>query len=47
MDNCTRYEINVSEKILIEAARIATGATKLAILEVLYLEMGWESLKDL
>ena len=27
-DNCTQYEINALEKIQIEAARIATGATK-------------------
>ena len=28
-NNCTQYKINALEKIQIEAARIATGATKL------------------
>ena len=35
-DNCTQYEINALEKIQIEAARIATGATKLVSLDMLY-----------
>ena len=44
-DNCTQYEINALEKIQIEAARIATGATKLVSLEMLYQETGWEPLE--
>ena len=44
-DNCTQYEINALEKIQIEAARIATGTTKLVSLDTLYLETGWESLE--
>ena len=44
-DNCTQYEINALEKIQIEAARIATGATKLVSLEMLYKETGWEPLE--
>ena len=45
LDNCTQYEINALEKIQIEAARIATGATKLVSLEMLYQETGWEPLE--
>ena len=33
-DNCTQYEINALDKIHIEAARIATGATKLVSLDI-------------
>ena len=44
-DNCTQYEINALEKIQIEAARIAPGATKLVSLDILYWETGWESLE--
>ena len=44
-DNCTQYEINALEKIQIEAARIATGGTKLVSLEMLYQETGWEPLE--
>ena len=33
-----------SRRIQIEAARIATGATKQVSLEILYQETGWESL---
>ena len=44
-DNCTQYEINALERIQIEAARIATGATKLVSLDILYRETGWESLE--
>ena len=35
-DNCTKSKIN---------ARIATGATKLVSLDILYRETGWESLE--
>ena len=38
------YEVNVLEKIQLEAARIVTGATKLVSLEMLYKETGWETL---
>ena len=44
-DNCTQYEINALEKIQIEAARIATGATNLVSLEMLYQDTGWEPLE--
>ena len=44
-DNFTRYEVNALEKIQIEAARIATEATKLVSLEMLYQETGWEPLE--
>ena len=44
-DNCTQYEINALEKIQIEAAQIATGATKLVSLDILYRETGWELLE--
>ena len=44
-DNCTLYEVNVLEKIQLEAARIVTGATKLVSLEMLYKETGWETLE--
>ena len=40
-----RYDVNVLEKIQLDAARIMTGATKLVSLEVLYNETGWESLE--
>ena len=43
-DNCTQYEIHVNsiEKIQLEAARIATGATRLVSVELVYKETGWE-----
>ena len=44
-DNCTQYKINALEQIQIEAARIATGATKLVSLDILYRETCWESLE--
>ena len=43
-DNCTQYEKYELYKIQNEAARIATGATKLVSLTNLYKEIGWESL---
>ena len=43
-DNCTQYEINALEKIQIEATRIATGATVIVSLDMLYRKTGWESL---
>ena len=43
-DNCTQYEKYELDKIQNEAARIATGATKLVSLTNLYKEIGWESL---
>ena len=50
-DNCTLYEVNELEKIQKEAARIVTGATKLASIDSLYMETdasltetGWETL---
>ncbi|MCW4285900.1 MAG: reverse transcriptase domain-containing protein [Candidatus Thiodiazotropha taylori] len=44
-DNCTQYEKDELEKIQIEAARIATGTTKLVSIENLYSEIGWETLE--
>lgn len=45
-DNCTQYEKDELEKIQKEAARIATGTTKLISLEALYSEIGWETLES-
>ena len=44
-DNCTQDEKDDLEKIQIEAARIATGTTKLISIENLYSEIGWETLE--
>ena len=44
-DNCTQYEKQELEKIQNEAARIATGTSKLVSLYVLYKEIGWDSLE--
>ena len=43
-NNCTQYESNELDKIQNEAARIVTGATKLASLDSLHTETGWETL---
>ena len=43
-DNCTQQEANELEKIQKEAARIVTGATKLASIQSLLSDTGWESL---
>ena len=42
-DNCTQYEKDEIDKIQNEAARIATGTTKLISIETLYSEIGWET----
>ena len=44
-DNCAQYEINELEKIQNNAARIATGASKLVPIENVLLlnETGWSS----
>ena len=44
-DNCTQQEKNELEKFQLEAARIATGATKLVSVQKLYDETGWETLE--
>ena len=44
-DNCTQYEKLELEKIQNEAARIATGTTKLVSLNSLYKEICWETLE--
>ena len=44
-DNCNDYEKQELEKIQIEAARIAIGATKLISICNLYNEIGWKLLK--
>ena len=43
-ENCQQYEKDDLEKIQIEAARIATGTTKLVSIASLYSEIGWNSL---
>ena len=43
-DNCTQQEKHEIEKIQLEAARIATGTTKLVSVQKLYDEIGWETL---
>ena len=44
-NNCTEYEKNELDKIQNEAARIATGATKLVSVNALYNEVCWDSLE--
>ena len=43
-NNCTQHEKTESDKIKNEAARIATGATKLVSLDALYKETQWDTL---
>ena len=43
-NNCTHYESTESDKIQNEAARIATGATKLASFDSLHTEIGCKKL---
>ena len=43
-DNCTQQGKNELEKIQLEAARIATGATKVSV-QKLYDETRWKSLE--
>lgn len=45
-DNCTQYEKQELERIQLEAARIATGATKLVSINALYKEVRWEPLEQ-
>ena len=44
-DNCTQVEKYELDKLQNEAARIATGATKLVSINNLYKEICWESLQ--
>ena len=44
-DNCSKYEKQELDKIQTEAARIATGATRLVSLSALCKEIGWDSLE--
>ena len=44
LDNCTQQEKHDLEKIQLEAARIATGTTKLVFVQKLYDEIGWKTL---
>ena len=40
--NCTQQQCNyIEKKIIIEAGRIVTGATKLVEVDKLYKELGW------
>ena len=43
-NNCTQYESNELDKVQNEVARIVTGATKLASIDSLHTETGWETL---
>ena len=45
-DKCTQKEKHDLEKIQLEAARIATGTTKLVSVQNLYNEIGWETLDE-
>ena len=45
-DNCTLQDKYELDKLQNEAARIATGTTKLVSLNSLYKERGWESLEE-
>ena len=45
-DNCLQSEKQELEKIQIEAARIATGATKLVSIAALYRETRWDSVDE-
>ncbi|MCW4344426.1 MAG: reverse transcriptase domain-containing protein [Candidatus Thiodiazotropha endolucinida] len=45
-DNCTQYEKNELDKIQNEAARIATGTTKLISIHALYSEIRWDTLQE-
>ena len=45
-DKCTQYEKRELDKIQNEAARIATGATKLVSLDTPYSEIRWETLEQ-
>ena len=42
-NNCTQYESNELDKIQNEAARIVTGATKLASIDSLHTETCWQT----
>ena len=44
-DNCAQYEKDELEKIQHEAARIATGTTRLISIDSLYNEIKWDSLQ--
>ena len=46
-NNCTLQDKYELDKIQNEAARIATGTTKLVSLNSLYKEIGWESLEEI
>ena len=43
-NNCTQYESSKLDKIQNQAARIVTGANKLASIDSLHTETGWETL---
>ena len=46
LDTKTQILINKLENVQVEAARIVTGGTRLVSLSNLYIETGWEKLKD-
>jgi hypothetical protein len=45
-DNNITYLVDKIEKVQMEAARIVTGGTRLVSLNNLYLETGWDKLKN-
>lgn len=45
IDNCPEYYKTKLEQVNIEAARIATGATRLVSIETLFSECGWDKLE--
>jgi hypothetical protein len=45
-DTKTQILINKLENVQVEAARIVNGGTRLVSLSNLYIETGWEKLKD-
>ena len=45
-DTKTQILINKLENVQVEAARIVTGDIRFASLSNLYIELGWEKLKD-
>ena len=44
-DNCAQYDKSEIEKIQLEAAKIATGSTKLISINTLYKETGWDTIE--
>ena len=47
LDNCTKEESDLLEVVQVMAARLVTGATRGTSHALLYMETGWETLKEL